>query len=405
MLLLGELTVGILALGVKLVLRVLELPFAGVHLLFAVGYLLESVADLLATAAQLLGLPLQGGRLRFELGYGGVDLAQLGLQLRELCRGFIGFGPCLCGEVARGFRCLAQWFEYRLGQTLRAGDRLVCRVRGLLCGPRALRGQVVHRLRGGDALLQLRLALAGLEQSHVDLVFAVLQLLRLVFELCELVFEALLGGFRLLAPGFQLLRLLGDLHLRVVELPVGVGLRLVELLLRGVHESLPAFVLPLGLHRGFDAVGDIADQRVIVVAERVLVGRAAHGQADSGVDVSCHAVARREERVVGRERVAECLGAAVSVRIAQVLGVYHRAGDGQFGREARRRLRCIGLLVRRFRAVRAAVGGVRIRNGRCRSAGVNRGDGQRVADCHATVGEELFGDRDLASLARNAAVL
>ena len=58
MLLLGELTVGILALGVKLVLRVLELPFAGVHLLFAGGYLLESVADLLATAAQLLGLPL-----------------------------------------------------------------------------------------------------------------------------------------------------------------------------------------------------------------------------------------------------------------------------------------------------------------------------------------------------------
>ena len=398
MLLLGELTVGILALGVKLVLRVLELPFTGVYLLFTGGYLLESVADLLATAAQLLGLPLQGGRLRFELGYGGVDLAQLGLQLRELCRGFIGFGPCLRGEIARGFRCLAQWFEYRLGQTLRAGDRLVCRVR-------ALRGQVVHRLRGGDALLQLRLALAGLEQSHVDLVFAVLQLLRLVFKLCELVFEALLGGFRLLAPGFQLLRLLGDLHLRVVELPVGVGLRLVELLLRGVHESLPAFVLPLGLHRGFDAVGDIADQRVIVVAERVLVGRAAHGQADSGVDVSCHAVARREERIVGRERVAECLGAAVSVRIAQVLGVYHRAGDGQFGREARRRLRCIGLLVRRFRAVRADVGGVRIRNGRCRSAGVNRGDGQRVADCHATVGEELFGDRDLASLARNAAVL
>ncbi len=58
-------------------------------------------------------------------------------------------------------------------------------------------------------------------------------------------------------------------HLRVVELPVGVGLRLVELFLRGVHESLPAFVLLLGLHRGFDAVGDIADQRVIVVAERV----------------------------------------------------------------------------------------------------------------------------------------
>ncbi len=159
------------------------------------------------------------------------------------------------------------------------------------------------------------------------------------FGLCGFELAAGVGqGLAVLVEGGALVV---DLLLGVVELGVDVGFGVVELVLGVVDDALAAGLLAVVLHGAFDAVDDVADDAVVVVAEGVLFGGALDAQADGGVDVAGDAVAGGEEHVVGGGGAAEC-GGGVSGGVGQVLGVEDLGGDGQFGREFGR---CFGVLV------------------------------------------------------------
>ena len=135
--------------------------------------------------------------------------------------------------------------------------------------------------------------------------------------------------------GLQLSTITVDLLLAFVKLLERIGLGCIERVLSACDDLLAAGFLPLGLYLTLDAVSHGFDCGIVVIGERVILGRACDRNGYCRVYIAGHAITGRKEHIILGRGGPERGHAGIADWIVEVAWVKHYCGNGEFGGELR----------------------------------------------------------------------